>query len=229
MPSPELKAQADDLTKDATTDVAKAQVLYQWVARNIRYVSLSFGTGRYQPHYAAEVLTNRYGDCKDKATLLEALLDAEGIHSSTALIRGPTSGGVDRAIPGSQSHGCDDVTQTPRPETSVTDRTGHIGYAPFLGEGKMPWKECSLMDERLAELCREFGTSRKTGYKIFDRYQQCGSEGLTDRGRRPYRCANRLPFQVENFILNVKREHTRWGARKIRERLIRRFGSIAKI
>ena len=86
MPSPELKAQADDLTKDATTDVAKAQVLYQWVARNIRYVSLSFGTGRYQPHYAAEVLTNRYGDCKDKATLLEALLDAEGIHSSTALI-----------------------------------------------------------------------------------------------------------------------------------------------
>ena len=50
----------------------------------------------------------------------------------------------------------------------------------------MPWKECSVMDERLqfvarrlagepmAELCREFGISRKTGYKIFDRYQQCG-------------------------------------------------------
>src|SRR5438132_8319824 len=74
----------------------------------------------------------------------------------------------------------------------------------------MPWKECSVMDERLqfvarrlageamAELCREFGISRKTGYKIFDRYQECGMQGLTDRSRRPYRYANQLPFQVEN-------------------------------
>ncbi len=102
----------------------------------------------------------------------------------------------------------------------------------------MPWKECSVMDERLqfvarrlggepmAELCREFGISRKTGYKIFDRYQECGVEGLTDRSRRPYRSANKLPFQVENYILNVKREHTSWGARKIRERLIRWFSGI---
>jgi TonB family protein len=86
VPSAEVKTQADEIAKDATSDLAKAQALYQWVARNIRYVSLSFGVGRYQPHYAAEVLTNRYGDCKDKATLLDALLDAEGIHSSTALI-----------------------------------------------------------------------------------------------------------------------------------------------
>jgi len=72
----------------------------------------------------------------------------------------------------------------------------------------MPWKECSAMDERLqfvarrlagepmAELCREFGISRKTGYKIFDRYQECGIQGLTDRSRRPYRYANQLPFEV---------------------------------
>jgi len=102
----------------------------------------------------------------------------------------------------------------------------------------MPWKECSVMDERLqfvarrlagepmTELCREFGISRKTGYKIFDRYQECGVPGLTDGSRRPYRYAHQLPFQVENFILNVKREHTSWGARKIRERLIRRFSGI---
>ncbi len=85
-PTGELKAQADEITKDATTDVAKTQALYIWVTRNIRYVSLSFGVGRYQPHYAEEVLKNRYGDCKDKATLLDALLEAKGIHSSTALI-----------------------------------------------------------------------------------------------------------------------------------------------
>src|SRR2546422_1637618 len=102
----------------------------------------------------------------------------------------------------------------------------------------MPWKECSVMDERLqlvarrlagepmADLCREFEISRKTGYKIFGRYQECGVQGLTDRSRRPYRYANQLPFQVENFILNVKREHASWGARKIRERLLRRFSGI---
>jgi putative transposase len=102
----------------------------------------------------------------------------------------------------------------------------------------MPWKECSVMDERLqfvarrlageqmADLCREFGISRKTGYKIFDRYKECGVQGLTDRSRRPHHYAHKLPFQVENYILNVKREHTTWGARKIRERLIRRFSGI---
>ena len=84
-----------------------------------------------------------------------------------------------------------------------------------------------LAGEPMADLCREFGISRKTGYKIFGRYQECGVQGFTDRSRRPYRYANQLPFQVENFILNVKREHASWGARKIRERLLRRFSGIA--
>jgi len=102
----------------------------------------------------------------------------------------------------------------------------------------MPVKECSVMDERLqfvgrrlagesrAELCRDFGISRKTGYKIFERYRECSVHGLIDRSRRPYRYANRLPFQVENYILNVKREYPSWSARKIRERLARRFSDI---
>jgi transposase len=67
-----------------------------------------------------------------------------------------------------------------------------------------------LAGEPMAELCREFGISRKTGYKIFDRYQECGIHGLTDRSRRPFRYANKLPFQVENYILNVKHEHPSW-------------------
>ncbi len=65
-----------------------------------------------------------------------------------------------------------------------------------------------LAGEPMAELCRELGISRKTGYKIFNRYQECGIQGLTDRSRRPYRYGQQLPFQVENYILNVKREHS---------------------
>jgi len=63
----------------------------------------------------------------------------------------------------------------------------------------------------------------KTGYKIFDRYKEYGLEALTDRSRRPWRYANQLPQQVEAAILNLKREKPYWGARKIRERLLRRF------
>src|SRR5207253_11053368 len=77
-----------------------------------------------------------------------------------------------------------------------------------------------LLDgEKMAALCREFDVSRKTGYKIFQRYKECGLDGLTDRSRRPYRHANGLPFQVEKLIVQLKRERPGWGAPKIRERL----------
>ena len=76
-----------------------------------------------------------------------------------------------------------------------------------------------LEGEKMAPLCAEFGISRKTGYKIFDRYKDCGLEALTDRSRRPYRQANRLPVPLEATILRVKREHPGWGAPKIREKL----------
>jgi transposase len=95
----------------------------------------------------------------------------------------------------------------------------------------MPWKECSVMDERLrfvarllegelmSHVCREFGISRKTGYKIYERYKEHGLEAFTDRSRRPWRYANQLPAQVEAAIVRVKREKPHWGARKIREKL----------
>jgi transposase InsO family protein len=83
--------------------------------------------------------------------------------------------------------------------------------------------------ESMASLCREFGISRKTGYKILDRYQECGLEGLTDRARRPHRYANSLPQQVEATIVACKHEKPSWGARKIRERLLRRLPHEVKV
>jgi putative transposase len=78
-----------------------------------------------------------------------------------------------------------------------------------------------LEGEKMAELCREFDVSRKTGYKIVERYQECGLAGLTDRSRRPYRQANKLPVQIETRIVHLKHEHPSWGAPKIREKLRR--------
>jgi putative transposase len=84
-----------------------------------------------------------------------------------------------------------------------------------------------LLDgESMTSLCEEFGISRKTGYKILERYQDVGTKAFTDRSRRPVRLANQLPLQVEKYILNIKREKPSWGARKIREKLIRKFPDI---
>src|ERR1700722_10997863 len=78
-------------------------------------------------------------------------------------------------------------------------------------------------------LCREFGISRVTGYKILDRYEECGLEGLNDRVRRPNSYANQLPAQIEAAIVAAKREKPHWSDRKIRERLLRSLRSEIKI
>ena len=105
----------------------------------------------------------------------------------------------------------------------------------------MPWRESSVMEERLrfvarlldgegmSDVCREFGISRKTGYKIFNRYKDDGLEALTDRSRRPVRYANQLPGQIERLIVECKRDKPHWGARKIRELLVRRLAGDVRI
>jgi putative transposase len=85
-----------------------------------------------------------------------------------------------------------------------------------------------LLDgEKMAVVCDEFGISRKTGYKIFQRYQSVGLQGLSDRSRRPYRHANQLPMAVEKAIVRLKREYPTWGAPKIRERLKQKWPELA--
>ena len=86
IPDDTVKAKAAELTAGKSTDEAKARALYDYVATNIRYIGVAFGIGRYQPHTAAEILSNQYGDCKDKHTLLAAMLSAVGIQSDAVLI-----------------------------------------------------------------------------------------------------------------------------------------------
>jgi transglutaminase-like putative cysteine protease len=81
-----IRARALNLTTGLTEEHEKARALYDWVSRNIRYVAVTLGSGGYIPHLADEVLANEYGDCKDHAVLLEALLHATGIDSVPALI-----------------------------------------------------------------------------------------------------------------------------------------------
>jgi transposase-like protein len=68
-----------------------------------------------------------------------------------------------------------------------------------------------LLDgEAMTEVCRDFGVSRKTSYKIFDRHKEHGLEVLSDRSRRPVRYANQLPQQIESLIVRLKTEKPHW-------------------
>jgi transposase InsO family protein len=98
----------------------------------------------------------------------------------------------------------------------------------------MPWKVSSPLDERMmfvarmqsgekvTDLCKEFGISRKTAYKFIDRYAKHGPAGLHDVSRRPHRCPHQTPDEIKGLILNTKQEKPTWGAGKIRELLLRK-------
>ncbi|HLZ13505.1 MAG TPA: DUF3857 domain-containing protein [Candidatus Acidoferrum sp.] len=79
--SPEIKQKVAQLTAAASTPLAKMNALATFMQREIRYVAIQLGIGGWQPHPAADVFAHRYGDCKDKATLLSAMLHEIGIES----------------------------------------------------------------------------------------------------------------------------------------------------
>lgn len=102
----------------------------------------------------------------------------------------------------------------------------------------MGWMECSKMDEKLkfiarylegekmAPLCREFGITRPTGYKLIERYKMMGQCALVEQKRTPHRYANQLPVAIEAMILDLKREYPNWGAPKIREKIIKKYPDV---
>ena len=127
VPDNRIRAKAEELVRGRTSEKEKIQALYEYVAKNFRYVSLSFGQGRYQPHGAAEVLTNEYGDCKDKHTLFSAMLNATGVQAYPVLINSARKIDPDVPSPAQFDHV---ITAIPiGTETLWADTTAEV--APF--------------------------------------------------------------------------------------------------
>ncbi len=112
-PDASIRAKAEELTRGRRTDLAKIQALYDFVATKIRTVSLELGTGSYAPHSADEVLANEYGDPKDKHSLLEALLNVEGIAAYPAWIASAREIDPDVPSPGQFNHVITVIPQGP--------------------------------------------------------------------------------------------------------------------
>jgi tetratricopeptide (TPR) repeat protein len=126
-PDERIRAKATELIKGKNTEQEKIQALYEYVAKNFRYVSLSLGQGRYQPHAAADVFSNEYGDCKDKHTLLSSMLVASGLHAYPALMNSRRKIDAEVPSPGQFDHV---ITAVPLAnDTLWMDTTAEV--APF--------------------------------------------------------------------------------------------------
>jgi len=84
--TPEIAAKANELVSGKTDFYDKTEAIGEFVQKQVRYFAIEMGIGGYQPHYAADIFHNRYGDCKDKATLLTAMLSTIGVHGALVMV-----------------------------------------------------------------------------------------------------------------------------------------------
>lgn len=129
-PTPEIRAKAQELTANANIEQDKIRALYTFVSTKYHYIGIDFGIGRYQPHAASEVLSNDYGDCKDKHTLLAALLGAIGIKAYPALVNTEEEIDPDVPSPGQFDHV---ITAIPQGNTYLfLDTTAEVAPYGYL-------------------------------------------------------------------------------------------------
>jgi|HubBroStandDraft_2_1064218.scaffolds.fasta_scaffold05189_2 tetratricopeptide (TPR) repeat protein len=149
-PSDEIRAKAAELTKGATDDITKIRALYSFVSTRYRYIGIAFGIGRYQPHSAAEVLENQYGDCKDKHTLLASLLNAARIRAFPALVNSARDIDVEVPSPGQFNHV---ITVIPQGSSLIwLDTTTEVAPFAYLVPQLRDKRALVISDDKSSEL-----------------------------------------------------------------------------
>ena len=174
-PTLEIQAKAAELTKGMTDDDAKLRAIYNYVSLQFRYIGIAFGVGRYQPHFAAEVLANQYGDCKDKHTLFAALLSAAGIKAYPALINSQREMDEDMPSPSAFDHV---MTVIPRGNTLIwLDTTAEVAPFQYLQAPLRDKHALVLWDDKPAAL---LNTPADLPYPSFEKFKM--KAALDDSG-----------------------------------------------
>jgi len=174
-PTPEIRAKAQELTANASTEQDKIRALYTFVSTKYHYIGIDFGIGRYQPHAASEVLSNDYGDCKDKHTLLASLLGAVGIKAYPALVNTEEEIDPDVPSPGQFDHV---ITAIPQGNTYLfLDTTAEVAPYGYLIPGIRDKKALVVPDGEKAALIQ---TPPDPPFKSYFKFQSDGN--LTDSG-----------------------------------------------
>lgn len=149
-PTPEIRAKAADLTKGLADESQKLHAIYNYVSTQFRYIAVDFGIGRYQPHSASDVLGDQYGDCKDKHTLLAALLGAVGIKAYPALINSTHEIDPDVPSPAQFDHLISVVSQGDR--TTWLDTTPEVAPFGYLASALRDKQALLIPEDKLPSL-----------------------------------------------------------------------------
>lgn len=149
-PTPEIRAKAADLTRGLADDNQKLHAIYNYVSTQFRYIGVHFGIGRYQPHPANDVLGNQYGDCKDKHTLLAALLSVVGIRAYPALINSTHEIDPDVPSPAQFDHLISVVSQGDR--TTRLDTTPEVASFGYLASALRDKKALVIPEDKTPSL-----------------------------------------------------------------------------
>ncbi len=150
--TPDVRQKAEELTRTAKTESEKIESIYHYVSTNFRYIGIALGIGRIQPHAATDVLTNDYGDCKDKHTLFAALLAAIGVKAYPALIS--SAGKIDPAFP-SISQFDHVITALPRENGFLfLDTTPEVAPFGYLIAGLRDKQALVIPDDGQAQLVK---------------------------------------------------------------------------
>jgi tetratricopeptide (TPR) repeat protein len=173
--TPEIQAKANELTAGMKTDSEKIQAIYRFVSTKFRYIGISLGIGRYQPHAAAEVLSNDYGDCKDKHTLFTALLSAVGVKVYPALVNSNVE--IDPGVP-SPAQFDHVITALPQENGFLfLDTTPEVAPFGFLVAGVRDKQALVIPEKSVAQLVQ---TPADPPFKSFFTFQADGT--LDDAG-----------------------------------------------
>ena len=175
-PTAEVRAKALQLTKDAKSERGKIEAIYNFVSLQNRYIGIALGIGRYQPHGAADVLENGYGDCKDKETLLASLLDAVGVKAYPALVN--ASGVVDPNVPspGQFNHVIALIPEADNPIwADTTPEVAPLGYLLSTLRGKPALVIPQAGIPSLVEIPRESGEKSLTTFNLVGKIDQAGT------------------------------------------------------
>jgi len=176
--TPEIRSKAEELTKGKTTNEDKIRALYDFVSTRFRYIGIDLGLSRYTPHSAAEVLANRYGDCKDKHTLVAALLQAIGISSYPVLIS--SNFRIDPAFP-SPSLFDHVITALPQGESfAFLDTTPEVAPFGFLLRQLRDRQALIILPSGSARLASTPADPPISNYEVFRTDASIDAKGTLD-------------------------------------------------
>lgn len=211
--TPEIQQRAQQLVRGRTTLRDSIAALYDFVSQRVRYVSLQFGLGRYQPHPAADVLANQYGDCKDKHVLLAALLRAVGIPSAPVLISSDEPIDPDLPTPAQFDHL---ITFVPTPDSVWLDATPGVAPFQFLLVTLRGKQALVIPSDGASRLARTPATAPFRTYSLLETTGQLTDAGHLSASVR-YESRGDLEVMVREFFKQVPEDNWRLFAQRIAE------------